>query len=60
METNVDQGTVFGTLLIDLSKAFDCLALDSFLAKFQLYGFHYKSLGLVQEQVQVQVVSFVS
>ena len=54
METNVDQAKVFGTLLTDLSKAFDYLPLDLFLAKLQAYWFDNKSLGFVQEQVQVQ------
>ena len=54
METNVDQAKVFGTLLTDFSKAFDYLPLDLFLAKLQAYWFDNKSLGFVQEQVQVQ------
>ena len=51
MESNVDHGKVFGTLLIDLSKAFDCLPLVLFLAKLQASGFDNKLLGLVQDYV---------
>ena len=40
----VDNGNVFGILLTDLSKAFDCLFL---LAKLHAYGFSISALRLV-------------
>ena len=35
------------TLLTDLSKAFDCLVHDLFIAKLHAYGFDYLSLKLI-------------
>ena len=45
---SVDNGKVFGSLLTDLSKAFDCLPHDLF-AKLQAYGFDNKALRLVKD-----------
>ena len=36
----VDNGSVFGTLVTDLSKAFDCIPRDLIIAKLEEYGFH--------------------
>ena len=47
MESNLDQGKVFGTSLTDLSEIRDCLPHDLFLTKLQAYGFDNKSLGSV-------------
>ena len=35
-----DNGNVFGALLKDLSKAFDCLIHDLIIAKLDSYGFN--------------------
>ena len=35
---NVDQGSMFGALLTDLLKSFDCLPHDIFIAKLYACG----------------------
>ena len=44
---NVDQGRMFGTLLTDLLKAFDCLLYDIITAKLNAYGFDRKALNFI-------------
>ena len=44
----VDTKKVFGALLTDLSKAFDCLPLDLIIAKLNAYGFSLPALNLIQ------------
>ena len=48
-KSSVDDGKVFGSLLTDLSKAFDCLPHDLFIAKLQAYGFDTKALKLIKD-----------
>ena len=43
----VDNGNVFGALLMDLSKAFDCLPHDLIIAKLNSCGFNLKALNLI-------------
>ena len=46
---SVNGGTTFGTLLTDLSKAFDCLDHELFIAKLNGYGFSLPSLRLIND-----------
>ena len=46
---NVDQGRMFGALLTDLSKAFDCLPHDIIIAKLNAYGFDMKALNFIYD-----------
>ena len=44
---SMDKGEKCGVLLTDLSKAFDCLVHDLFIAKLHAYGFDYLALKLI-------------
>ena len=46
---SVDNGGVFGALLTDLSKAFDCILHDLIIAKLEAYGFHIDALKLIHD-----------
>ena len=46
---SIDRGKVFGALLTDLSKAFDCLNHDPLIAKLNAYGFSLPALRLIHD-----------
>ena len=43
----LDKKGVVGTVLIDLSKAYDCIQHDLLIAKLAAYGFSHKSLSFI-------------
>ena len=47
----VDNKKVFGALLTDLSKAFDCLSHDLLITKLNGYGFSMAALRLIQNDL---------
>ena len=47
----VDNRGVFGALLTDLSKAFDCIPHDLIIAKLEAYGFHIDALKLIHDNL---------
>ena len=49
MEKIVNYGGVFGALLTDLSKVFDCILHDLFIAELEAYGFQTDELNLVYD-----------
>ena len=48
-KNSVDKGKVFGALLTDLSKAFDCLDHELLTAKLNAYGFTLPALRLIHD-----------
>ena len=48
-EKNVDNGAVFGALLTDLSKTFDCIPHDLIIGKLEAYGFHIDALKFIYD-----------
>ena len=48
----VDNNKVFGALLTDLSKAFDCISHNLLIAKLNAYGLSLSTLKLVHSYLQ--------
>ena len=46
---SVDSGRVFGALMTDLSKAFDCLHHKLLIAKLDAYGFDINLVKLIKQ-----------
>ena len=52
IKQNLDKKGYAGAILMDLSKAFDTLNHDLLLAKLHAYGFHKKSLRLLDDYLK--------
>ena len=48
---SADKGKVFGTLLTDLSMAFNCLDHELLKAKLNAYGFNLPALRIIKDYV---------
>ena len=48
MKKAVDSNKVFGAILTDLSKAFDCICLDVLVVKVHVYGLSLPALKMIQ------------
>ena len=51
---SLDQGSAYGALLTDLSKAFDCLPHELIIAKLHAYGVDILSLELINSYLSKQ------
>ena len=49
--TAIDKGELFGALLNDLPKAFDCLNHELLIVQLNAYGFTLAALKLVDDYV---------
>ena len=50
----IENKNLFGPLLTDLSKAFDCLPHDLLIEKLNAYGFSMKSTRLIQNYLTIR------
>ena len=46
-QNELDNSGLMGTIVMDLSKAYDCLPHDLIIAKFEAYGLSKSSLSLL-------------
>ena len=52
MQKCLDEKGVVSTLLMDLSKAYDCLDHDLMLAKLEAYNINFQSLQLIESYLK--------
>ena len=52
-KTTLDNGANIGAILMDLSKAFDCIKHDLLLAKLGVYGFSREALRLINSFLEI-------
>ena len=50
----VDNLKVFGAVITDLSKAFDCICNDLLIAKLNAYGLSLPALKLITDYLQIR------
>ena len=48
-QRELDESGYFGTILMDLSKAYDCIPHKHLIVKLQAYGLHKNSLNLLTD-----------
>ena len=53
-QKELDNSGFIGTILMDLSKAYDCLPHDLIIAKFEAYGLSKNSLKLLLDYLEGQ------
>ena len=51
-KTSLDKGENVGAILMDLSKAFDCIKHELLIAKLDAYGFSHEALCLVNSYLE--------
>ena len=51
---SVDSGGVFGALMTDLSKAFECLHYGFLIETLDAHGFNIKSVKLIQQYLSIR------
>ena len=55
LKASLDEKLIAGTVMMDLSKAFDCLPHDLLIAKLHAYGFSDNALKLLYNYLQGRV-----
>ena len=55
LKASLDEKLIAGTVMMDLSKAFDCLPHDLLIAKLHAYGFNDNALKLLYNYLQGRV-----
>ena len=51
-QKKLDESGFVGTILMDLSKAYDCLPYDGIVAKLEAYGLAKESLQLISDYLR--------
>ena len=53
-QAELDSGCYVGTILMNLSKAYDCLSHDLLIAKLEAYGFDIDSLNFLLDYLSLR------